>query len=97
MMEDYLTYKEKLFRIMEEEESEEDQRPEISEEELLDAYAALREVIPMMDYDSVEMILEQLKDYKLPKEEADRVFNLGRMLKSFQWDEMEELMKRGLS
>ncbi len=97
MMEDYLTYKEKLFRIMEEEESEEDQRPEISEEELLDAYDALREVIPMMDYDSVEMILEQLKDYKLPKEEADRVFNLGRMLKSFQWDEMEELMKRGLS
>ena len=79
--------------MIKEEEDDLSKEP-ISKEDLKDAYSALKEVIPEMDYDSVEMILEQLKEYRLPKEDADKMFNLERMLKNFQWDEMEEMIKK---
>ena len=40
-----------------------------------------------------EMILESLGEYKLPDADAEKIANIGRMLKSFKWDEMEELLK----
>ena len=47
-----------------------------------------------MDYDSVELILNQLKEYKLPKEDKEKMTQLGKMLKSFDWDAMESLMNQ---
>ena len=46
----------------------------------------------MMDYDAVEMILGQLKEYKLPKEDGELIGKLSRMLKGLEWDEMEQLI-----
>ena len=46
----------------------------------------------MMDYDSVEMILDQLKEYRLPKEDGEKMAELGRMLKVLDWDGMEQLI-----
>ncbi|MBO4678950.1 MAG: response regulator, partial [Lachnospiraceae bacterium] len=94
LMSDYAAYGEKLSRMKEEEEST-DQLEPIPEGELKDAYDALKDVIPQMDYDSVEMILEGLKAYKLPQEDADKMAELNRLLKQFDWDEMEKLMGIG--
>ena len=91
---DYAAYKEKLSRMKEEEESDENLEP-IPEGELKDAYDALKDVIPQMDYDSVEMILEGLKAYKLPKEDAEKMAELNRLLKQFDWDAMEKIMGIG--
>ncbi len=93
MLTEYRAYEDKLAGLLEKDEEEEADKEEIPLEELQDAYAALKELIPAMDYDSVEMILEQLKEYRLPKEDEDKMFNLERMLKNFQWEGMEEMIK----
>ncbi|MCR4705638.1 MAG: response regulator [Lachnospiraceae bacterium] len=89
LMTQYLAFKEKLRGIKET--ADNDEREMIPEEELSDAYGALREVIPQMDYDAVEMILDNLKEYKLPKEDAEKIEKISIMLKSFDWDGMEKL------
>lgn len=91
MLGDLRSYSEKLSKVREQGGS--DDRPPIPEDELADAYAALAEVIPNMDYDAVEMILAGLEEYKLPDPDAEKIGKIGRMLKSFEWDEMEELIK----
>ena len=86
----YLSYEEKLERLHEETEST--NKEMIPEEVLKDAYSALSDVIPQMDYDSVEMILDSLKEYALPKEDDERIKEVQRRLKSFDWDGMEALI-----
>ena len=88
----YEDFKVKLERIKQDEVNDEDKEP-ISDGDLADAYSALKDCIPQMDYDAVEMILEQLAEYKLPKEDSDKMDSLRRMLKAFDWDGMEELIK----
>ncbi len=91
-LEDYRSYKDKLARIAEMNgQGGEDDKADIPEDELKDAYGALKEVIPQMDYDAVEMILDQLKEYKLPPADKDRVEKITRMLKSFDWDGLEKM------
>ena len=51
-------------------------------------------MIPQMDFDAVEMILNQLKEYKLPKEDKDKMSELAKMLKVFDWEGMEELLNK---
>ena len=92
LMKEYMALKERLARIKNSDDAGD--KEEISREELQDAYQALKDVIPQMDYDSVEMILEQLKEYRLPAEDAEKTKKLESMLKSLDWDGMEELMAR---
>jgi signal transduction histidine kinase/CheY-like chemotaxis protein/HPt (histidine-containing phosphotransfer) domain-containing protein len=94
LLRDYLEFKNKLSRLSDEGEEDHSDKMEISKAELEDAYGALIDVIPQMDYDSVELILKQLKEYKLPKEESEKFAELGRMLKAFDWEGMEELIKK---
>ncbi|WP_022760664.1 hybrid sensor histidine kinase/response regulator [Butyrivibrio sp. AD3002] len=92
-MVEYLAYKEKLAKLKQGDTKEEEEKEEISPEELADAYAALSDVVPQMDYDAVEMILEQLSHYKLPEEDEKKMKELETMMKNFDWDNMEELVK----
>ena len=91
LLADHRAYKQKLSRLYGTSDGADDREP-IPEDELADAYGALKEVIPQMDYDSVEMILDQLNEYKLPEEDAKRTAALGKLLKAFDWDKMEELI-----
>ena len=70
-----------------------DDRKPVQEGELADAYAALKEIIPQMDYDAVEMILGDVKTYKLPDPDAEIFTKLEAMLKTFDWDGMEALLE----
>ncbi len=95
LLKGYLELKDKLARLDESEAQEDDSdKKEIPEDELKDAYGALRDVIPQMDYDAVEMILGQLKEYKLPKEDKDKMTELSKMLKVFDWEGMEALINQ---
>ena len=64
----------------------------ISEHDLKEAYQALSDVIPQMDYDAVEMILEQLDEFALPAEDKERMDEIRRLLKVFDWDGMEAVI-----
>ncbi|WP_024865358.1 ATP-binding protein [Butyrivibrio sp. FCS014] len=94
MMDRYLSYKEKLSLIKESTKDEnEDNKEPISEQDLAGAYEALKELIPQMDYDGIEMVVNQLKDYKLPDKDAQVMAGLEKAMKMFDWDEMEKLIE----
>ncbi|SCY28110.1 hybrid sensor histidine kinase/response regulator [Butyrivibrio sp. INlla14] len=95
LISDYSAFKEKLEKMDQEfDTSADDEGKEmISEEDLNDAYSALKDVISQMDYDAVEMILGQLKEFRLPKEDEDKLNTLAKLLKTFDWDKMEELFE----
>ncbi|WP_408071017.1 two-component regulator propeller domain-containing protein [Butyrivibrio sp. JL13D10] len=92
MLFEYRAFLLSLADIKKEENSADDNKPEITDAELSDAYEALKELIPQMDYDGVEMILGELKGYKLSKDDHDKVAALTKNLKVFNWDEMEEIL-----
>ncbi len=64
----------------------------IPEDELEGAYEALRELIPQMDYDGVEMVIEQVKEYSLDKKNREIFSELEKELKALNWEKMGELL-----
>ncbi len=90
---DYRAFKEIFAKLQKAPETNGDNKPVIGDEEIKEAYEALKELIGQMDYDGVEMVIDQLDDYTLPKEDADRIDKFRKMLKVFDWDNMEELIK----
>ena len=87
LLEDYEGYKEKLARLHNN--ADVSEKPVIPDRELKEAYLALSDVIPQMDYDSVEMILESLAEYALPPEDDKKMEKVSKLLKSFDWDGLE--------
>ena len=87
----YQSFKVLLSKLADDD-TQNDDREEIPADELSDAYNALKDVVPQMDYDSVELIISHLKEYKLPKEDAEKLAGLEKMLRNFDWDGMEALI-----
>jgi len=90
LLNDLRAFKDKLSRL--DEMKDKEIKELIPEDVLADAYGALKDVIPQMDYDSVEMIIESVKEYRLPQEDEVRFSELERYLKMFDWDTMEKLI-----
>ena len=90
LLADYEVFKYRLERIHDKEDTS--PKEAISESELAKAYKALSDVIPQMDYDAVEMILEELNEYALGAEDDSRIKELKKMLRVFDWDGMESLI-----
>ena len=88
----YSAYKDKLSGLAEGPETSEEEKEPIPESELEDAYGALTEVIPQMDYDSVEMIISQVMQYKLSDKDKDIFDRLEKHLKKMDWETMEALI-----
>ena len=65
----------------------------ISEENLSDAYEALKELVPLMEYDAIEMLFDEINGYKLPDEDARIFEELKKALKVFDWDKMEQILR----
>ena len=71
---------------------DDDKMEEIPADELAEAYEALKEVIPQMDYEAVEMIVKQVEGYRLPDKDKEFFERLDALLKKVDWDKMEELI-----
>ncbi|MCR5324783.1 MAG: response regulator [Lachnospiraceae bacterium] len=93
LLETYRSYKDILARLPEALNVDNDSKEPIPEDELEGAYEALKEVIPPMDYDSAEMIIAQVKEYRLPAGDAEKFEKLDILLKKLDWDGMEELLR----
>ncbi|SFQ32780.1 Signal transduction histidine kinase [Lachnospiraceae bacterium XBB1006] len=64
----------------------------IEPEMLADAYLAMKEFCDTMDYDAMEMVLESIMQYQLPKEEEGRMDNVIRLMKQLDWDGIKEIL-----
>ena len=90
VLEMHRAFSEKLSKLSE---GKAEEKKPVDPDELKDAYKALREVVPEMDYDSAEMIIEQVLIYKLPGEDEEIFGKLKTYLKALNWDEMEKLIR----
>jgi len=91
LMDEYTSFKEK-FGELKKIGGSDSPKEKISKDSLKDAYRALVDLIPQMDYDSVEMILGSISEYSLPEKDAEFFTELGKLLKVFDWDGMETLI-----
>ncbi|MCR5331015.1 MAG: response regulator [Lachnospiraceae bacterium] len=91
MLELYRSYLDKLSFIDEVNEFEGGEP--VDPEMLHDAYASIAEVAELADFDSVEMILESLKEYHLPKDDALLCRNIEKKLKKLDWDGIVEMIR----
>lgn len=90
----YSSYENWLRGLDESDEDEDMDKELISEADLKDAYEALGELVEQMDYDAIEMILNQVSEFRLPEDEKDKFRDLNKYLKLFDWDKMEEILNK---
>ena len=86
------SYRVRLNKYMMEVHKQKKDKKVISEDELIEAFAALREIVPTLDSDAVEMILEELDHYQLPEEAQQEIDEINRLLHQYDWDRLEELL-----
>ncbi len=87
----YRVFAKKLEKINEKKDTTD--RKLLPEDEFKEALSMLKVLAAQMDYESTEMILEELQEYALPEEAEEKIRKLDAMLKSLRWDEMEELIE----
>lgn len=73
----------------------EDDRPVISEKDMKEAYTALTEFCASFDYDSVVNIVESLKGYRFPEEEATRFDAVKKAVDNFDYDKIPGILSGG--
>ena len=83
-------YAKKLMPLFDASDADDDRSP-IDGETLAETYAALAECAGMMDYDTAEMALDALKEYRLPEEDAKRVADIRAALVELDWDRVTAL------
>ncbi|MBR4574727.1 MAG: DegV family EDD domain-containing protein [Lachnospiraceae bacterium] len=66
---------------------------EIPKDMLDDAYAGLGEFAYNMDYELAKMVLDSVKEYKLPESDRERFDRLNSKLSSLDWEGMIEILK----
>ncbi|MCR5579996.1 MAG: response regulator [Pseudobutyrivibrio sp.] len=91
LINDYKEYRNKLSSLVKKEDSS--NKEPIDASELKEAYEALKELVPLMDYDAIEMVISQVKEYALPEEDSSLFDELEKAYKTFNWDRMEELLE----
>lgn len=64
----------------------------ISDSELRDAYSSLNDSIETMDYDAIEFILSEIKNYRLSDDDRNTMESLGKFLVNLEWEKMSELI-----
>ncbi len=91
LLELYKTCSEALAPIREPTQSDED-LPEIDEASLAEAYEAIKEMAASFDYDSIQLILEELAGSRVPKEKAERHARLVEAAKKPDWDALRKVL-----
>ncbi|MBE7003158.1 MAG: response regulator [Ruminococcaceae bacterium] len=89
LLELYRAFAERLQAIFET--GEDENLPPADEGTLREAYAAITECAAMMDYDMTESVLDSLKGYRLPPEDAKRVENIRDAMMELDWERVAAL------
>ena len=68
-------------------------RPDIPEEMLADAYGGLSEFAEIQDYELARMVVESLKEYRLPEPDEERFKRIESKLAQMDWGGIREILK----
>ena len=71
---------------------EADDRPEIETDELMELYEAIGEFAEGYDIDSIDTLLEQTKEYRIPEAEKERFDAVVRCVRDSDWDRLKEVL-----
>lgn len=94
LLKDYREFKTLLSPIFEKElPDENDDREYIAEDDYNETIKAIGEFADVMDYDSVEMMLDTFKEFRLKKEDAVIVRKIESFLMELKWEEIKEICK----
>ena len=63
---------------------------------LKDAYSSIYELASMMDYDSIEMIFDNLKEYCFEDEDQDRLDRIRKNMDELNWEGVQQVAKEAL-
>ena len=74
------------------EETEDESLPLISEEELQEAYALIKEASEAFRFDNINEIAESLKDYRIPDTEKERVKSIIKAVDDLEYDKLPEIL-----
>ena len=66
--------------------------PDIPADMLADAYAGLGEFAEAKDYELARMVMDSLKEYRLPDADADRFKRISDKLSQMDWDGIKEVL-----
>ncbi|MBO4456514.1 MAG: EAL domain-containing protein [Butyrivibrio sp.] len=93
LLDKYALVKKELSSVpgLAKEEEKDSGKPEIKADELKDAYGSIVEACKGLNYDMLELILESLKDYKLPDNDKKKVGNIEQLLKKLDWESIERI------
>lgn len=85
LLESYRSYKEQIAPAMADDKKN-DERPEISIEELESAFQGMKEFIEASYFDSADDIMKMLADYKIPDEYEDKYKEIKKLLAAVDRD-----------
>jgi hypothetical protein len=88
MLQMYRSYREILAPI----DVQSDDLPDIPADTLEEAYGALSEFTEMMDYDCVKMVLDSVKEFKLPAEDKAKMDKIQSLLLDMNWEKIREVL-----
>ena len=73
-------------------EKEEEELPEISPLELEEAFLTLSELAATYDFDSVSMVVRELKGYRIPEEQREKTRQVLEAAEKPDWERLKELL-----
>ena len=88
----YRSYREKLAEIGDGDKPDDD-RPEAPQSVTEDAYQALGEYVETRDFELSRMVLDSMKEYRLPDGDRERFTGLQEHLLKLDWDGMAALIR----
>ncbi|MBE5906796.1 MAG: response regulator [Lachnospiraceae bacterium] len=90
LLSNYLEYYDKL-KAWKHPSDDSDKEP-VDETMLADAYEAMKEFCEAMDYDSMEMVVESIAQYRLSKEDTARMEEITKRMKQLDWDGIKAIL-----
>ena len=94
LLSDYRSLKKQLSQRLES--GEQIEKIPATPEIRADAYNTIFELASMMDYDSIEIIFESLRQYELEKEDAERLDKIKKSMEALDWDTVLASAKEAL-
>ncbi|MBE5825925.1 MAG: response regulator [Butyrivibrio sp.] len=89
LLELYRSYKDKLSAACE---PEDDDKPEISKEELMGAFSDMKELLEAYDFDTADGIMSMLSDYRIPDDLSDKYNKVKELMAAVDRDGLMEIL-----